>query len=269
VGSIPASIHGGRAPILYLWWYASPGAAADQPGVQDWYIPFTVRTDHRPLLFPLKLDFMRSRHHRWEEQLAQFDLHLTYRERRLNIVPDALSRRPDHKAEPPAGQPVLAAVSSLNPDPVFLTSVQEATSEDAYAQMVISRMVLVDTEFATFLLDDGLLYNSDRLYIPPAPELRTRVMHAMHDCNVSGHLGMDKLEELTSRSFFWPDLQQDVWRYVRSCYQCQRNKASNRRPGGFPSAHSHPPTEMVTYHDGFNRGVAEDHPWKFRHCCVC
>jgi hypothetical protein len=39
VGSIPASNHGGRAHILYLWWYASPGAAADQPGVQDWYIP--------------------------------------------------------------------------------------------------------------------------------------------------------------------------------------------------------------------------------------
>jgi hypothetical protein len=41
VGSIPASIHGGRARILYLWWYASPGVAADQPGVQDWYIPLS------------------------------------------------------------------------------------------------------------------------------------------------------------------------------------------------------------------------------------
>jgi hypothetical protein len=95
-----------------------------------------------------------------------------------------------------------------------------------------SDMVLADTEFATFSLDDGLLYNSDRLYIPPVPEVRTQVMHAMHDCNVSGHLGMDKTEELTSRSFFWPDLQQDVRRYVRSCDQCQRNKASNRRTGG-------------------------------------
>jgi hypothetical protein len=42
VGSIPASNHGGRARILYLWWYASPGAAADQPGVQDWYIPYAT-----------------------------------------------------------------------------------------------------------------------------------------------------------------------------------------------------------------------------------
>jgi hypothetical protein len=37
-----ASIYGGRARILYLWWYASPGAA-DQPGVQDWYIPVCKR----------------------------------------------------------------------------------------------------------------------------------------------------------------------------------------------------------------------------------
>jgi hypothetical protein len=46
------------------------------------------------------------------------------------------------------------------------------------------------------------------------------------------HLGMDKTEELTSRSFFWTDLQQDVRHYVRSCEHCQRNKPSNRRPGG-------------------------------------
>jgi hypothetical protein len=194
--------------------------------------PVAVRTDHRPLLYPLKLEFMKSQHHRWEEQLAQFDLNITYREGRLNIVPDALSRRPDHKVEPPANQPVLAAVSSIGPDPSFLTSVRQATSSDAYAQMVISGMVLADTDFATFSLDDGLLYNSDRLYIPPVPELRTQIMHANHDCNVSGHLGMDKTEELTSRSFFWPDLQQDVRHYVRSCDKCLRDKASNRRPGG-------------------------------------
>jgi hypothetical protein len=194
--------------------------------------PITVRTDHRPLLFPLKLEFMKSRHHRWEEQLAQFNLDLTYREGRLIIVPDALSRRPDHKAEPPANQPTLAAVSSLGPDPIFLTTVRTATSSDAYAQMVISRMILADTEFAYFSLDDGLLYYSDRLYIPPVPELRTKILKTNHDCNAAGHFGMDKTEELISRTFFWQDLQQDVRHYVRSCDKCQRNKPSNRRPGG-------------------------------------
>lgn len=98
--------------------------------------------------------------------------------------------------------------------------------------MVIGRMVLADTEYATFSLDDGLLYHSDRLYIPPVPALRTQVMHAYHEYNVSGHLSMDNTEELTSRTFFWPNMQQDIRHYVRSCSQCQQNKPSNRRPGG-------------------------------------
>jgi hypothetical protein len=162
--------------------------------------PVTVRTDHRPLLYPLRLEFMKSRHHRWEEQLNQFDVHLTYREGRLNTVPDALSRRPDHKPPPPSDQPVLAVVSSLTPDPKFLTSVRSATANNPYAQMVISRMVFADTEFESFSFDDGLLYNSDRLYIPPVPELRTLVLHSTHDCDVSGHLGQDKSYELNAPS---------------------------------------------------------------------
>jgi hypothetical protein len=49
VGSIRAFNHGGRARILYLGWYANPGNAADQPGVQEWYIPcklFCTFTNH-------------------------------------------------------------------------------------------------------------------------------------------------------------------------------------------------------------------------------
>jgi hypothetical protein len=194
--------------------------------------PVTTRTDHQPLLYPLTLEFMKSRHHQWEEQLNQFNLNITYREGRLNAVPDALSRRPNHKTEPPFNQPVLAAVSSINPDPQFLTSVRSAIASDPYAQMVINRMILADTEFSTFSLDDGLLYRFDCLYIPPVPELRTLVLQSNHDCNISGHLGMDKSEELISRSFFWPDMQQNVRHYIRACDKCQQNKPSNRCPGG-------------------------------------
>lgn len=194
--------------------------------------PVTVRTDHRPLLYPLKLEFMKSRHHRWDEQLNQFNLTLTYREGRLNTVPDALSRRPDHKSPPPANQPVLAAVSSIGPDPAFLDAVRSANTTDPYARMVIGRLVLADTAYSHFSLTDGLLYCSDRLYIPPVPALRSLVLDTTHDCTVSGHFGMDKTEELTTRSFFWPDMQQDIRHYVRSCDKCQRNKPSNRVPAG-------------------------------------
>jgi hypothetical protein len=194
--------------------------------------PVTIRTDHKPLLFPLGLEFMKSRHHRWEEQLAQFNYHLTYREGKLNTVPDALSRRPDHKPEPPADQPVLATVSTLSPDPIFLTAVRRATSSDPYAQTVISRLIVADTAYGHFSLDDGLLYCSDRLYVPPVPELRSQILALNHDCLVSGHFGMDKTEELTTRSFFWPNMQCDIREYIRTCDKCQRNKPSNQVPAG-------------------------------------
>ncbi|GAQ92139.1 putative retrotransposon protein [Klebsormidium nitens] len=120
----------------------------------------------------------------------------------------------------------------LIPDRAFLTDVRLATTADLYAQMVVSRMVLADTAFESFSLHDGLLYNSDRLYIPPVPVLRTRVLRTNPDCNASAHLGMDKTEELVARTFYWPDLQADVRRYIRTCDACQRNKPRNRRPGG-------------------------------------
>jgi hypothetical protein len=98
--------------------------------------------------------------------------------------------------------------------------------------MVISQMILADTRFETFSFNDGLLFECDRLYIPPIADLRTRVLSLHHDCTVAGHFGMDKTEDLTTRSFYWPEIQRDIRAYVRTCPKCQANKPSNRVPGG-------------------------------------
>ena len=34
--------------------------------------PVLMRTDHRPLLHPLRLEFMKGRHHRWESSNFNF-----------------------------------------------------------------------------------------------------------------------------------------------------------------------------------------------------
>ena len=38
----------------------------------------------------------------------------------------------------------------------------------------------------------------------------------------SGHLGAKKTEVRILSNFFWPGLRQDVIRFYRSCYVCQR-----------------------------------------------
>jgi hypothetical protein len=78
----------------------------------------------------------------------------------------------------------------------------------------------------------GFLYHGDRLYLPAGSALRTRVLHETHDAPTAGHLGKDKTLEQVKRRFYWPGMDADVLKYVRSCDACQRNKPSQQVPAG-------------------------------------
>ena len=47
-----------------------------------------------------------------------------------------------------------------------------------------------------------------------------------HETMVAGHMGMDKTLEMINRNFYWRRMAEDIEDYVRSCNDCQRNKAS-------------------------------------------
>jgi hypothetical protein len=103
-----------------------------------------MRTDHRPLLHDLHLENMKSRHHRWEEQLQLFDIQMEYRQGREHIVPDALSCRPDHRPLPSKDdnqvdhtnrdqQPrEVATITKVQPSDTLWDELREACHNDAY-----------------------------------------------------------------------------------------------------------------------------------------
>jgi transposase InsO family protein len=49
---------------------------------------------------------------------------------------------------------------------------------------------------------------------------------------MSGHLGMDKTLERLARVAYWPNMDQSVREYVRTCDSCQRNKPTKLKPPG-------------------------------------
>lgn len=193
--------------------------------------PVTIRTDHRPLLHDLHLENMKSRHHRWEEQLQLFDIQLQYKQGRQHTVPDALSRRPDLKSASEDTREI-ATISSIVPDLTRGTEWKEATHQDAYFRMVIDRIEAGDVQYQDYNLVDGLLYFKKRVYVPNDAKLRTRILQEGHDIPISGHLGREKTLERISRTWFWVGLDRDVRAFVRSCELCQRNKARNTAPLG-------------------------------------
>ena len=53
-----------------------------------------------------------------------------------------------------------------------------------------------------------------------------------HDTPVAGHLGIGNTYELLHRSYYWPNMQGFVRRYVRHCHVCKRSKGSRFKKQG-------------------------------------
>jgi hypothetical protein len=206
--------------------------------------PVTMQTDYRPLLHDLHLENIKSRHHRWEEQLQLFDIQMEYRQGREHIVPDALSRRPDHRPLPSKDdnqvdhtnrdqQPrKVATITTVQPSDALWDELREACHKDAYYRTAAQRIQLKNPMFKNYHIKEGILFNQDRVYILAAPGLRIKVLQEHHETPITGHLERDKTLERVQRSYFWPGLDRDVRVFVRSCDPCQRSKARNQCPPG-------------------------------------
>ena len=79
---------------------------------------------------------------------------------------------------------------------------------------------------------DGMLFRKGKIWLPRNEALWTMVFENEHDTMVAGHIGMDKTLELITRNFYWPRMAEDIEDYVRSCNDCQRNKASRHKRHG-------------------------------------
>jgi len=80
---------------------------------------------------------------------------------------------------------------------------------------------------------EGLLYRKNKLWIP---EGRIQlVMESEHDTKVAGHMGQDKTIELIRRNLWWPKMNERIIDFVKSCPECQKNKAARHRPYGLSS----------------------------------
>jgi hypothetical protein len=72
--------------------------------------------------------------------------------------------------------------------------------------------------------EDEACYYKGRLWIPDDLQLPKQILYAVHDSQVSAHIGQDKTIELIRRNFFLPEMEQFIEDCVRLCPDCQSNK---------------------------------------------
>jgi len=69
----------------------------------------------------------------------------------------------------------------------------------------------------------------ERIYILDLAMLHEEIVTRHHDSELAGHLGYTKMHELITRNYWWPQILEDIKRYIAGCERCQATKP-NQQP---------------------------------------
>jgi len=78
-------------------------------------------------------------------------------------------------------------------------------------------------------LEDEVLWYLGKLWVPNSVDLWKMILQEEHDSKGAGDMGPEKTIELVSRNFFWPQMDQWIEDYVRSCPDCHMNKSAHHK----------------------------------------
>ncbi len=133
-----------------------------------------------------------------------------------NVVADALSRRVDHLNQ-------VSLVSTVDNNEL-LSEIKTASVKE-WLDEVIQR----DSDVTVV---DGVAKYKGKVYVPDIATIKSKILFEHHDAITAGHCGITKTNELISRLYYWPKMQEDIKKYISSCLSCQSNKPSNQVPMG-------------------------------------
>ena len=79
-----------------------------------------------------------------------------------------------------------------------------------------------------FSIDDqGVVKFKNRLVVPLSEELRRKILDEAHNSKLSIHLGSNKMYHDLRHLYWWPNIKQDITKYISECDICGRVKADH------------------------------------------
>ena len=162
--------------------------------------PIQVRTDHANLQYFQTRQLLNSRHLRWKLFFQNYDFRLKYFPGSSNVVADALSRRGDLFGEEND------------------TSMKERREDTVLDEECWSDLNIIRERNERELVLDG-----DR---------RIEIIKMRHSNLTAGHFGRLRTFEAINRDFKWPNMREEIYKFVDSCIKCQKIKTVRGRDYG-------------------------------------
>ena len=75
--------------------------------------------------------------------------------------------------------------------------------------------------------EDGVVYMEGKIYILNNKKIKEEILKENHNSVNVGHLGQHRMLELIKRTYWWPELKEDVKKYIQECFKCQQNKVQH------------------------------------------
>ncbi|KAD5507846.1 hypothetical protein E3N88_15549 [Mikania micrantha] len=170
---------------------------------------FLIKTDHYTLKFLLEQRVTTIEQQRLLLKLMPYDFSIIHRSGKENKGVDALSRRP-----------VTAHLCTLTlPQSLTLTAIIQGLQ---YTQEIIQQLSANPSSASPFSMVDQLLLYKGRIVMPATQDIRATILREAHDTPMGGHGGFLKTYKRVLLQFFWPNLKQDVRKFVQECLVCQQ-----------------------------------------------
>lgn len=204
---------------------------------------FTIRCDHKPLLglfgenkgIPVR---SRDRLQRWALYMAGYDYKIEHIKGKNNLIADCLSRLPDkfNTLPPDVGETepgnYINFASTINEWPLDSKKIVKHIKTDKNLSMILKFLQTSWPRNSQDLLEEmkpyftkreelheenGLILWGHRVVIPTA--LRKEALELLH----TSHMGIVKTKQLARSYLWWPGLDNDIEKRVRSCIACLKS----------------------------------------------
>jgi hypothetical protein len=160
---------------------------------------------------------LSSKQVRWHDTLTLFNVDIRHKPGNENVVFDALNHKHQLKV-------VYVGETKLQKEVRLVSRCDEFAKE--MKQNIKKGMK------SHFHLQNGLLwYKQNWLYVPRG-RLKDVLLKEYHDGTLTGHNGMKRTITFLKKSYYWPNLKDNVEEYVKTCLTCQQNQTFNKKQIG-------------------------------------